>query len=302
MKTDTQIMNEIAIKTGYLKELPKEQSDAQKLLLLDMYNDISKLCDKHNLVYMLGGGTCLGAVRHKGYIPWDDDLDIMLPRDSYEKLIVLLKKGLLGEKYEFDTPNKNSDCKNTFLKIFRKGTLDVEITSENAPGPRGIFIDVFPMDYAPKTYICRKLKGLCSDLLQAICSCVLYVEYPSTLYKEFMHQTAEGKKRYRQRMFLGKIFGIIPHRKWVWWFDQFNASSKDTGYLTIPTGRKHYMGECRPTEVYLPVATAKFEGLNVNVPHKVVDYLTSMYKNYMEIPPMEKRERHFVYKFKLPQE
>ena len=57
MKTDTQIMNEIAIKTGYLKELPKEQSEAQKKLLLEMYKDISNLCDKHGLVYMMGGGT-----------------------------------------------------------------------------------------------------------------------------------------------------------------------------------------------------------------------------------------------------
>ena len=177
--------------------------------------------------------------------------------------------------------------------------MDVEITSENAPGPKGVYIDVFPMDFAPRNSFIRKLKGLFSDFLQAVCTCVLYVEYPSSLYKEFMLQTAEGKKRYYQRMLLGKIFGIISHKKWVWWFDKFNACSKDTGFLTIPTGRKHYMGECRPTNVYLPVVKAKFEGLDVNVPHDTDGYLASMYKNYMEMPPKEKRERHFVYKFKL---
>lgn len=302
MKTDTQIMNEIAIKTGYLKELPKEQSEAQKKLLLEMYKDISNLCDEHGLVYMMGGGTCLGTVRHQGYIPWDDDLDIMLPRDSYEKLIVLLSNSLLGDKYEYDTPNKEKDCKNTFLKIYRKGTYDVEITSENAPGPKGIFIDVFPMDYAPANTFKRKAKALFSDFLQAVCSCVLYVEYPSELYKEFMLQTDEGRKRYKHRMFLGKCFGIIPHRKWVWWFDQLNATSKKTPYITIPTGRKHYWGECRPASVYLPVRKGTFEGLEVNLPNDVETYLTSMYKNYMDVPPVEKRERHFVYKFKLPEE
>ena len=302
MKTDTQIMNEIAIKTGYLKELPKEQSEAQKKLLLEMYKDISNLCDEHGLVYMMGGGTCLGTVRHQGYIPWDDDLDIMLPRDSYEKLIVLLSNNLLGDKYEYDTPNKEKDCKNTFLKIYRKGTYDVEITSENAPGPKGIFIDVFPMDNAPANPFKRRVKALFSDFLQAVCSCVLYVEYPSMLYKEFMLQTAEGRKRYRQRMFLGKFFSIIPHRKWVWWFDQLNAKSKKTPYITIPTGRKHYLGECRPASVYLPVRKGTFEGFEVNLPNDVETYLTSMYKNYMDVPPIEKRERHFVYKFKLPEE
>lgn len=302
MKTDTQIMNEIAVRTGYLKELSAEQSEKQKRLLLDMYKDIARLCDEYNLVYMMGGGTCLGAVRHGGYIPWDDDLDIMLPRGSYEKLIELLKVGMLGEQYEYDTPNKERDCKNTFLKIYRRDTLDVEITNENAPGPRGIFIDVFPMDYAPKNRVVRMLKGFLSDFLQAICSCVLYVEYPSSLYKDFMHQTEEGKKRYRQRMFLGKLFGIIPHKKWVWWFDQFNACADDTGYLTIPTGRKHYIGECRLSGVYLPVVKAKFEGIDVNIPHDVDEYLTSMYNNYMAIPSLDKRERHFVYKFKLPEQ
>lgn len=302
MKTDTQIMNEIAIKTGYLKELPNEQSKAQKKLLLEMYKDISKLCDEHGLIYMMGGGSCLGAVRHQGFIPWDDDLDLMMPRDSYEKLILLLSNNLLGDQYEYDTPNNNNDCKNTFLKIYRKGTYDVEITSENAPGPKGIFIDVFPMDYAPANMFMRKVKALCSDFLQAVCSCVLYVEYPSALYKEFMLQTDEGRKRYKHRMFLGKFFGVVPHRKWVWWFDRLNATCKKTPNITIPTGRKHYLGECRPASVYLPVKKAIFEGIEVNLPNDVETYLTSMYKNYMDIPPVGKRERHFVYKFKLPEE
>lgn len=299
MKTDTQIMNEIAIKTGYLKELPNEQSKAQKKLLLEMYKDISKLCDEHGLIYMMGGGSCLGAVRHQGFIPWDDDLDLMMPRDSYEKLILLLSNNLLGDQYEYDTPNKNKDCKNTFLKIYCKGTYDVEITSENAPGPKGIFIDVFPMDYAPANMFMRKLKALCSDFPQAVCSCVLYVEYPSALYKEFMLQTDEGRRRYKHRMFLGKFFGIIPHRKWVWWFDRLNAKSKRSNYLTIPTGRKHYIGETQLADVFFPVQKGVFEGIEVNIPSNYDAYLTSLYGNYMQVPPVEKRERHFVYKFSL---
>lgn len=302
MKSDTQIMNELAVKSGILTPISAEDSKKQKQLLLEMFKDIVSLCEKNDLIYMMGGGSCLGTVRHQGFIPWDDDLDIMMPRGSYDKLIKLLSLGKLGDHYEYDAPNRKKDCKNTFLKIYRKNTLDVEITSETAPGPQGIYIDVFPMDYAPKSTIIRYLKSFVSDFFQAVCSCVLYTEYPSEIYYNFMHQSDEGETRYRQRIFIGKIFGLIPHRKWVWWFDQFNSCSKDTGFLTIPTGRKHFMGECRKTNVYLPVTKAKFEGLDVNVPNNYKEYLTSMYNNYMSIPPVEKRERHFVYKFKLPEE
>ena len=299
MKTDTQIMNELAVSTGYLKPIKEEDAKALKALLLDMYKDIATLCDKHGLVYMMGGGTCLGTIRHSGYIPWDDDLDLMMPRASYEELISCLSKGELGDMYEYDTPNATKDCKNTFLKIYRKHTFNVEITSETAPGPKGIYIDIFPMDYAPKNITRRRLKGLLSDFLQAVCTCVLYVQYPSKKYKEFMSLDPEALKRYKQRMFIGKLFGIIPHRKWVWWFDQFNAHTKETGLMTIPTGRKHYFGETQPSSVFLPTQKAKFEGLEVNVPADYDAYLTALYRDYMSIPPVEKRERHFVYKFSL---
>ena len=223
----------------------------------------------------------------------------MMPRASYEKLIKLLATGALGENYEYDAPNAKKDCKNAFLKVYRKNTLDVEITSEVAPGPRGIYIDIFPMDYAPNNKCIRKFKALISDFLQAVCTCVLYAEYPSRLYKEFMMQTEEGRKRYKQRMFFGKAFGIIPHRVWVWRFDQLNAKSVKTNFMTIPTGRNHYMRETLPVSVFLPTQKHKFEGLEINVPANYDAYLSSLYRDYMSVPPVEKRERHFVYKFSI---
>lgn len=105
MKTDTEIMNELAISSGILSELTESESKRQKDLLKNMYKDIARVCDAHSIVYMLGGGSCLGAIRHKGYIPWDYDLDIMMPRESYERFLSLLANNALGDKYEFDAPN-----------------------------------------------------------------------------------------------------------------------------------------------------------------------------------------------------
>lgn len=299
MKTDTQIMNEVAVKSGCLRPISAEDSAAQKKLLLQMYCDIAEVCDKYHLDYLTSGGTCLGAVRHKGFIPWDDDLDMIMPRTSYEEFIKLCRQGELGENYEIDAPNKYKDCKNAFLKVYRKDTLDVELFAENAPGPKGIFVDIFPMDYAPRNKYIRKIKAFISDFLLAVSSSVLYTEYPSKLYKDFMMQTPEGRTRYRIRMMFGHIFGIVPHRKWIWWFDQFNACTKETGYLTIPTGRNHYYKETLPTEVFLPAQKMQFEDVMVSVPADTNEYLKALYNNYMWIPPVEKRERHFVYKFKI---
>lgn len=114
-----------------------------------------------------------------------------------------------------------------------------------------------------------------------------------------MMQTDEGKKRYRQRMFLGHLFGVISHRRWVWWFDQLNAKSKKSKYLTVPTGRNHYIGETQLVDVFIPHKKGVFEGVIVNLPSNYDAYLTTLYGNYMEVPPVEKRERHFVYKYSL---
>jgi len=299
MKTDIQIMNELAVNSDYLRPLSDVDSKALKSLLLEMFKDISSLCEANHLEYMLAGGSCLGAVRHKGFIPWDDDLDIIMPRASYNKLIDLLAKGSLGSNYEYDAPNKQRDCKNNFLKIYRKGTFNVEIFNECAPGPKGVYIDVFPMDSAPSNRIMQRLKGFISDFLNAVCVCVLYSQYPSRRYCEFMQYSQDSLKRYKQRLLIGKIFGVISHKTWVWWFDSFNSSTKNTGYMTIPAGRNHYVGEILPKEIFLPTTKLEFEDIQANVPGNYDAYLKALYKDYMSLPPEEKRERHFVYKFSI---
>lgn len=298
MKTDTQILNELANQTGYLHRLTDEESATLKEMLLIMYDDIANVCNNNDITFMLGGGSCLGAIRHNGYIPWDDDLDLMMMRSDYEKLIKLCKDGLLGDKYEIEYPNKYTDSKNTFFKIYRKGTLDNELYNENTPFPKGIFIDIFPIDYAPKNKYLRFLKGLISDSLQVISSCVLYAQYPSEKYMNFVQKSSKSFMRYKIRIAIGKILKVIPHQKWVYWFDRFNGKGKWSTFATIPTGRKHYMGESHPLTTFLPVKYSKFEGRQCPIPADYDKYLTSLYNNYMEIPSENKRERHMVYEFK----
>ncbi len=300
MKSESQLMSELSHKTHYLRELTVDESKALKSAILDIYKDVTALCDKYHLTYMMSGGTCLGAIRHQGFIPWDDDLDIMMPRKDSRILIDLLAGGHLGTKYEFTYPNSFGDANNVFLKIFRKNSKDVELSNISTPFPKGIFLDVFPIDAVPRLKGMQKIKGLFANVIQFISIARLYTQYPSIQLKEYMYMDDDLKKRYRIKMVLGKLASFAPHEKWVYWFDKFVASSKKNCPWGIPTGRKYYNGEIFEKDIFVPVKKAMFEGLEVNVPNDTHTYLTNLYKNYMELPPVEKRERHFICEFELP--
>jgi len=301
MKSDFELMNELAKRTSYLHELTAEESKALKRVLLEMYVDIARLCEAHHLTAMLCGGSCLGAIRHKGFIPWDDDLDLLMPRKDYEQLIRLLEQGALADNYEFNTPNRKTDAKNVFLKIYRKNTRNTDIYSDNSSFPQGISIDVFALDAVPRTRFGQWAKGVIANGLQFISIVVLYAQYPSEKLKEFMSLDKDMKRRYRMKCLLGKIFAIIPHRKWVWWFDRFVASDRNDCPWGIPTGRKYYNGEIFPRNVYMPAREAEFEGMKVYIPNDYDPYLRNLYKDYMQLPSMEKRERHLIVDLQLPQ-
>lgn len=302
MKSDFELMNELAKHSDYLRELTDAESKALKQALLAMYADIMRLCEAHRLTAMLCGGSCLGAIRHKGFIPWDDDLDLLMPRHDYEQLIRLLEQGALGADYEFNTPNPQTDAKNVFLKIYRKNTLNVDLYSDNSPFPKGISIDVFALDAMPRTRLGQVLKGVIANGLQFISIVVLLAQYPSRHLEEFMSLDKDMHRRYRVKYILGKLFGVIPHRKWVWWFDRLVASERTDRPLGIPTGRKYYAGEVFPREVYLPAREAEFEGVKVYIPNDYDPYLRNLYHDYMQLPPVEKRERHFIVELQLPEQ
>ena len=301
MKSDSELMNALAHRTGYLHEMTSEESVGMKRALLDIYKDVAALCGKYGLTVMLCGGSCLGAVRHKGFIPWDDDLDIMMPRHDYETLIGLLAAGALGDKYEYTTPSPDTDSKNVFLKIYRKGTLNVDVFSTDAPFPKGLYIDVFALDAVPVTRIGQYVKGFIANSLQFVSIVVMYAQYGSRALYEYMSLDPKMLRRYRLKCMLGRFFGIIPHRKWVWWFDRFVASERTDRKWGIPTGRKYYNGEIFSREVFLPVKEVSFEGERCFIPNGYDAYLRNLYNDYMQLPPEEKRERHFIVKLKLPE-
>ena len=133
----------------------KEKNKLQVAILM-IAKDISALCDKYEIPYFIMGGTQLGAVRHKGFIPWDDDFDIGMRRCDYNEFIQKCQKELDQKKYYIQTEDSEENYAFSFAKIQLKNTVVIEEFSENVSIHHGIFVDVFPYDNLPDGKIGRK--------------------------------------------------------------------------------------------------------------------------------------------------
>ena len=126
-----------------------EQTNRIKEIEIEIFKSFISVCEHLNLTYYVLDGTLLGAVRHKGFIPWDDDIDVGMPREDYE---VFLREGqaLLPEEYFIQTFDSDPEYLANYAKIRNNNTTFVETSVRHRKINHGVFIDVFPLDYCPE--------------------------------------------------------------------------------------------------------------------------------------------------------
>ena len=280
--------------------LDDQQIQRIQEICLNMYKDILAVCKKKNLTVILGGGSALGAVRHKGLIPWDDDIDLMMPRKDFNTFMDIFDSEL-GEKYYIACPHKRYSTQyNYIVKVIDKDTICEDLFEKRKLFHQGIAIDIGAIDYVPDASFLYHIKGWISIVLLFIINSNMMYHCKTKLSDTIFTQSSWMSIYYYSRLFIGLLSSLFPYYFWTSLFDNFIASSRQTSRMSIPSGRNHYFKETKPANVFLPPKEIVFEDTKGYIPNDVNEYLKGLYgENYMVIPPEDKREKHICSKLKI---
>ena len=283
------VILDVANKNNILKPIEGKAAAKLKEVSTKMLADVMSVFEQHGLQAFVAYGTALGAYRHKGFIPWDDDIDIAMPRNDYNYLRENFSE-MFGDRYDYEAPKyKDKDTCTFWGKIYLPNSKFVEITNINTPYNKGIFIDVFPIDGLNDNCLVRWFDIKVCTFMRFIANSMTYYNYPSEDLESVLSFSTKTKLYLYFRKIIGFVFSWVSHRRWSCWYDSF-ISRYTQSKETICT----YEDSISVRGGWFPLKKIQFEDIEVNVPHNIESYLTTNYGPlFMELPPEEKRERHF---------
>lgn len=255
-----------------LKQFNEQHLRASQLKQLEMLKVIIAICERHQITYWLEGGTLLGAVRHGGFIPWDDDIDIAMTREDLERFTEIAPKEL-PENLIIQNRKTNPDYKLDQTKVVDLNSFYVQPDDDfESASPKGLFVDIFPYvdyPYVPVRFRRPFFRGICIA--------------NSVLHGKHYYSIENTAKLFWFGLKYIILYGIVWH-----------LLPKTKTYLTcLPTNNWYGMEQKR--DEILPVSRIRFEGIEVNAPCNPDAYLKNLYKDYMQMPPEEKRHIHSVF-------
>lgn len=243
-------------------------------IILNIMKFIDELCEKHHIEYYIIGGTALGAVRHGGFIPWDDDLDIAMTRENYDRFLTICEKEIAQNDFYLQVGRKNWPL--YFSKLRLKGTLFEEVGAgeEIAKENRGIFVDIFPLDAASN--------NKCGRIWQYICSKMLIAQAVSSRH----YQTNSFIKKLVMQLSYPVRFKSIEH----FFFNQVTRyNSLKTKYIGDFFEISKLKDASYPNQIWGKPVKIVFENIVLSAPEKTHDYLMFYFGDYMTLPPLENR-------------
>lgn len=267
-----------------MKKLTNDELKKIKEIELDILQEIDRICKKCDIKYSLAYGTLLGAVRHKGFIPWDDDIDIMMCRQEYEKFRSVVEKEIAEDYYLADV-EKDKDYGFFFCKVMRKGTIMQEESISRNTAPSGVFVDIFVLDALPNEQRERKKQYNLARILGKMCICRSRYYFGQKTLRYFVYRT------------LGLLYKMIPKQ---WFINAYvkNArqyESSDSSQMCAFLGALELEKETYPQCIFEEYTTLNFEKIDAMAVSNYELVLKTTYGDYMKLPPMEERfPHHFI--------
>lgn len=254
--------------------------DELKLIQLEMLKDIHSFCVEHDIRYSLAFGTLLGAVRHKGYIPWDDDIDIMMPRDDYNRFL----QSYCNNVYKIVDISTNLYYDIPYVKVEDSRTVMDEYAECNSK--YGINIDVFPVDNIPDNTLERKFLYWKKSVLNA-----LFVLKSVRIRK--------GRALYKNWILIVGHFLLSPISRRYLATKMSKMSAKyegsKTSYMGILVPADSRIEEVLPSKLFEEYVELRFEDASAMSIKGYDGYLKAAYGDYMQLPPIEKQVSHHIF-------
>ena len=266
-----------------------EKTDEQEYLdnihrtLKEILDYVVGVCDAQGFTYFLVYGTALGAKRHKGFIPWDDDIDIGLPRKDYDAFIRYMEKQENGA-YSLQYTHNEKRYFLYFPKVRKADTLFRESIVDGVYKDNGIFIDIFPLEYVDEKNV-AKIPGKYKKL-------TLLKHFPRFIECRPFFKENSSRIRYLADCILSIPFRLVNRKKYISWLNRYMSKDGSEETAAYIADYDTVLGLVKK-DVYFPPAQLEFEGTMYNVPHKIDEYLTDQYgDDFMELPPVEQRVTH----------
>ncbi len=248
---------------------------------LEMALYFRDFCKANDLKFFLCGGGCIGAVRHKGLIPWDDDLDVFMPRDDYERLGTLWKKKADTSRYAYCRPDEDHYYRNLFATINDNRTTFIKTLQADLDINHGLRLDILPLDGYPNSKIARACQVFWALVYSIFCA-----QIPPTNHGKVINV-------------LGNILlSCVPGKKMrykIWRFAEKKMSKHkicDCNNITELCSGPYYMRKKYPKAAFEEALEVEFEGEMMPIPKGYDDYLRTAFGDYMRLPPEEKRAPH----------
>lgn len=259
----------------------------QKLhsLQLKIAKEILRICEKNSIDYSLSGGTLIGAVRHSGFIPWDDDMDIDMTRENYLKFIKACEHDL-GKEFYLENWYTDNKYWNGFSKIMLKDTILVEDSTKFSNNRSGIYVDIFPWDNAPNNIFQRLIheKKVRFNVLLLIAKHNIQIPSNSSHFKKSLY------------VLLKKVTQKVDTRKLIEHYekDVQRYNTRETHYITCAVGVQGYKKNLCPREWFNSYIKLNFEDTEFSAIQEYDKLLSQSYGDYMQLPPLEKRRTHNI--------